>query len=588
MAPWEKYQNNSVASSNGAGPWAKYQAHSTPKFNDQEAADISFLDRAKVKNFGGEKGSIQYLQQRYPDMEFQKHNGEIFAKKRGENEFKALDPDTGFFSTDFLRDVGDIAFDVGAGIVEGGATALGAIGGTMAAPGAGTVAGGVTAGGAAGAGTEALRQKLGQYLGVRGEDEFDGTDVAISGALGAASPLMFGAGNAGKGALKNVAKGSFADTGAFGQVKKMGGKVARGTAELTSGVKSKHYKTYMDNFDELERMGGDDMADLAVETFGAVEDGLETLKKELGEGYNKIKASGEKLDLSSLKTKIDDEIAKIDARAAAEIGKKQDPALKNQLTELKDSIFGRYGEGGKKVGEFNAANMDIDHVFEVKDTLSDFSSWNKMLSELDPKVGRDISKVARREYADLNKNIANKFKKFPELKKKYRDFKVATDTLNKYKTGKGVNAEFEEKALGALKDLDSKAARKLYKNQSLRKIAKKGGVDISDAADKVQAWVALKDPGFMPVSGTSTSTSRSTLGASVGMAGAGNLGPAGQGLAMAGGLTMLGPKPWKAYLRGGQMADKGFQKVWDTLPGKPQQKWQTILNLMQKKDEDKR
>lgn len=142
-------------------------------------------DRFLVKNFGNDdEASARYLKQQHPELDVKAKNGKILAKGPGEDAYRVLDPDTGIISKDIGYDLLDLPADAITGILSGTATAGGGLVGGL--PGA------VAAGGISNAGLEAARQAIGKALGVN--DDVKGADVAISGALGAASPLLFGSG----------------------------------------------------------------------------------------------------------------------------------------------------------------------------------------------------------------------------------------------------------------------------------------------------------------------------------------------------------------------------------------------------------
>lgn len=174
-----------------------------PKIIQEMHPRFSSKNRAIAKNFAqSTEKQVEFLKKQYPEMDIKVFDGEVVGRLPSERDFKVLDPNTGFFSRDFLNDAADVAFDTGAGVVEGVATGLGAAGGAIATPfagGAGAIPGAMLAGGATSAAGEGLRQTIGRSLGI--PQEIDMNDVAISGAIGAATPALFGAGSA-RGAIK--------------------------------------------------------------------------------------------------------------------------------------------------------------------------------------------------------------------------------------------------------------------------------------------------------------------------------------------------------------------------------------------------
>ena len=149
----------------------------------KEAADIPLTQRMAVKALStNPEQATNYLKSKNPSMDFIVKEGEIYGKKIGDKgSYKALDP-----SSLELADIADLAYDIPAGLAQGYASAVGAIPGILAFNPPLAVGGAMAAGGAASAGTESLRQLLGKAIGVN--KEFDSTQIAEAGGLGAILP----------------------------------------------------------------------------------------------------------------------------------------------------------------------------------------------------------------------------------------------------------------------------------------------------------------------------------------------------------------------------------------------------------------
>ena len=158
-----------------------------------------------VKNFGGsEQDQIQYLQERNPDLEISSYEGDIVARKRGEKNWKKLDP-TGFTNpAEFARDLLDVGYDVTAGAATSALTAAATLPAAVATGGVGAIPTAMATSAATGAGAEYLRQKLGQRFGTARD-----TDLGMVGLTGALSGLtggLLGGGVSGKQIAKAAAK----------------------------------------------------------------------------------------------------------------------------------------------------------------------------------------------------------------------------------------------------------------------------------------------------------------------------------------------------------------------------------------------
>ncbi len=166
-----------------------------------EMSDISWLDRAAVKNFGGSvQEQVDYLQEKNPNLEVSSFDGEIVARKKSEKDWKKLDP-TGFTNPlEFARDALDIGYDVTAGAGTSALTAAATLPAAVASGGLGAIPTAMAAAGATGAGAEYLRQKIGQGLGTAKE-----TDIGQIGLTGVLSGLTGGAFGGGA-SSKQIAK----------------------------------------------------------------------------------------------------------------------------------------------------------------------------------------------------------------------------------------------------------------------------------------------------------------------------------------------------------------------------------------------
>lgn len=174
----------------------------------EENPEIDLLDRWHVQNLGNEAGSINYLQKKYPHLQFQMKDDEIIYQNREKGgPFYYMDPPTGGGGaswTDRLKevgaDVGDVGMDVVAGAAETAGTVAGGVGGfrlgSMTGPLAPavvpalTVGGGMAGSGLTAGAMEALRQGLGVATGVNEGVNWD--DAKTAGFWGGVAPLVPG------------------------------------------------------------------------------------------------------------------------------------------------------------------------------------------------------------------------------------------------------------------------------------------------------------------------------------------------------------------------------------------------------------
>jgi len=522
---------------------------STGKVVDEAHPAISWKDRAIVKNFGTGNG-LGYLKSKYPNLQIEERSGDVVMKGKNENEWRKLDPSSLEFA-----DVSDIAYDVGAGILEGGATLAGA--------GAGSLPGAIAAGSASGAGMEALRQKIGQALGVN--KEMDMGQMGAATVAGGLSPVLFGTGKAGAKYLEKGLLGETLGKGASKAYKKVTRGFLPGMAEVSSGEKAKVYKDYIRNIDEMENWKKDpeSFLNFAEEAGMAVEKNVNDAVSLQGDKIGQVLSELPDLDLTKVIDirPVRNEMVQQASLMAGNPKPKIRAAGEEQLKILKE-IFG-------------------DHKLGADGNPIPTDSWKDFVSFKD-------AEGMRNEFTDLNKQFKTDFSggEFSDMKKKYgiegwkNVDKAVKDSLNSYggDTGNRLKQAHSEyrKALANRNRLEKKIftvdpgtgekdytkvfdlgrtldnpSKKLIKTQ-----ISKMSPDFIKAADKIEAFARLSDPSYFPTSGPSTSTTKTLamagLGAGVGAIG-GDQKSTGIGLGI--GLLGMGPKAWRFYFSKGKSGE---------------------------------
>jgi hypothetical protein len=278
-----------------------------PTIDESDTHDnISFMDRFQVKNFGNSnESSMKFLQDKHPDMEFKEHDGRIITRAKGESSYRPIDPE-GFD----MADITDVAYDVGAGAVEGAA-------GIAAGLATANPIVGVGAAGALGAGAETVRQQVGKSLGIN--EEIDGTDIALSGTFAGLVPV---AGKAIAPAVKGAARG-FRNTI---------------VPALTTATKD-HVEILAKNGNQLKDTISNGFTDLFERSGEKVNKGLTGLRNDIGNDFRLLKESGRELDVSTVKNvynnKIDELVkSNLDPNGKGSIGETIEALQKDR-----DSIF---------------------------------------------------------------------------------------------------------------------------------------------------------------------------------------------------------------------------------------------------------
>lgn len=513
--------------------------YESPVIQEQHP-DIGFGTRALVKNLSqSEDVTRKYLE----GKGFQTNiiDGQLVVKKPGEAKYKVLDP-SGFD----LQDITDVGYDIGSGVATGAATAGGAALGAGAA-GVGAIPGAAAAGGASSAGLEALRQKLGAWMGL--PQEVSGTDIAVSGAVGAVAPKVFGVGGS-KGLLQ---EGYEATKSALPKV-----------GQYFSNVPAKATEIYAKNPKAIEMMKPEGAtSELANATYDKLKSSLQAVKQNVGESLGQeIDTAQKPVNIAKVRAHLDNFITKLETGPTS-----KNPQVQAQIEQFKaarDGVFKHYVtpqldvppdyENLKKlVGALSDAEkssmaaqnpqvaqvlrlmqqektgvtlepklMDLPpeiearHAFELQDLLKDTAEFRNPASGLGSRFGKDMTsqekqfaEAANNAYQELNSELNSVTAGASQkLKNQYRAYSELQKQLgNRFK-----DPTATEKTLSNLYNPSNKMIKEGL--DELKKLSG-GQVDVTREAEQMFASKFYSNPSMMPVSGSGvTSTSRSVpLGA---------------------------------------------------------------------------
>ena len=556
------------------GDWEEIPLEAaTPQVLEEQHPSVTTADRLILQNTLTPEKGAEYLKAKYPELEVKMDRGRALIKAPGDKAYRVVDPQTGLFSKDILNDVGDVAFDLGAGVAEGAATAAGATAGGL--PGA------MAAGAASGAGTEYLRQKLGEYFagkqGVTQEPNL--TDVGVAGAVGGLFP---GLGAAAKGV-----------SGALGK------RITPFIGEKISGVPREAIQTLKRKFgmiDELEKTGVTPYVD---ELTTKTKTGLGAAKAQVGQMQEQLERGvKENIDIRGLKGNIKTLIQETEAEVA------QNPTVRNQqaLQELKDT-YERYfmqevktpaQEGlegkAKRVLVEGPDSLTPDAARTLRSQLKEISESYKVgggtqsrFNGADTVLQKRLAEVARQGERDIQKQFSDLTGgETRELRKKYADITRLQKQLNRI-------TKSEEGMYGAMSNLRGNPILK----ERLEKVAREYGVNLIPDAQVLEAYKYFARPASAALSsfGT-TSTSRTiplaVLGGSLGTLGGyneigGYSGAAiGGGLGAAGGAFLGSPQMLKYYVKQGIKARELGRKYAPAAYGAGQGIWSTLYQRGEK------
>lgn len=563
-APWEK-QEAQDSFPVGQAPW------DAPSDVENVAhPDISAMSRAVFKNLGtGGESGINYLQKENPGLEFKyDDSGEVLAKKRDEKSWKRLDP-SGVDLTSMagakeaLQDIGDVAFDIPAGLVQGAATAAAGIGAGAASGGLAALPAAMGAGAASGGALEAARQGLGKYFGVN--EEMDPTSLKFAAGAGAVSPLLFGAGGTAAQVAKTAAKKGLASEGADALLKSQRGVLGRGydaavdyagpkLGSLASGVKEEVIKTAKKILPIIKQADVDEAPIIKnlAEAQEKISKGLVNKSTTAGKGMEEIvsqideagvtiktgeifqpvrdlikKVEGESLDTNAKKELISELEGLMNKHFSLETqGMALDPATLQLKNVTKNEIPKEIGAKNANAFYFELKNLADQYGFDYG-KIGTTGGALKGASRADARVAKAFSDAARNAKTSI-KNAAGEadgelgaqYGKLNEQYSKYMDFRKDFDTASK-------SEDAFNKFLG-------RVSRDPVYRSLARDISKETGVDLKDTMLRNEAFKLFSKPSKDMLSlGGTTSTSRTiplalgagTLGYMAGQESGGSVSP---------------------------------------------------------------
>lgn len=544
--PWEKYSTSSSSS-----PWEKYGGRGpavvdapAPKTLQEEHPEMGLLERAKLKTFGNSPESMAAaINQDHENLEAMVDpKGQVLIRTRGsKGNFRVLDPETGIDLTSLegIKELGKDAlegvYDVGTGLVEGAASTAAGIGAGAATGGVGALPAAMAIGSALSAGNEALRQKIGAALGIPQEVNMD--DVKMSGAFGAASPLLFGTG----GALKNTAKNSLKnEVFQSGLVGTAGKKTLAKGADLFTGIKGDLFSRATKDpqlMKQISEAGEDVVANDAVAgLFSKIDDRFTNLGTRIND---KLRKSGEMVDISGAKNAIKGTIKKIETEAGGKFSS-EDKVKLGALTELMNKTFKRTQEvvedvptptgildatGApvmgmsqvKKKAEAELPDMvPASEAFKIKEELTNAADFlGDKFRAGKTQSDKTIATTAKKAYGETASSISQSLKDAPALNKEYQDTLKDIEFLKtKFKNPKalmGDDLAFDEKGAKQLYKIGGGGDRAL--ERKVKALDKQYGTNIVEESKNISAANLLEDAGWFnrSVRGV-TSTSRTNTG----------------------------------------------------------------------------
>lgn len=529
----------------------------------QEMPEGFKADRFKIKNFGDDAmQSIAYLKNKYGDAyEFDQKDGQIRIKAPGDKQWKVLDPE-GFD----IQDVTDVAYDIPTGLAQGLATSVAGLAGGALGAGAGAIPAAMGTGMATGAGIEALRQYAGEKLGV---NEMSGKDIAVSGALGAASPLLFGTGASkpmikaalgGDDVVRNISSklGNFikkdefamtpanlkaaeeyltrAQTGIVAKPIEKLGSFFSGIPEKVLGKMTTPISPYVQNFmekagytfnpdDVITTTKAGEIMDFDPDKFASkfvdtISEETTKKRKELGDQIAaRLDASGKKFNFGNYLDDLEEFI--LNLRTSKNLTKADEATIKKAeklaydylTTDVRviDPVTGRMfrqlDSNGVPLRKI-VDDASATEAMRIKNSMNDFLDFASRGGD----KKSPISKELMRKFGGIHKKVSDDLYNAidgSELRAAYRQ----NEELGEY-VGRKINSE--ENALKALKNMDKKTFSIL--NSRLKQFDDMHGTQLSELGDVVQNWNYFAKPATVSVEGRGSEINRRAivLGSTVG------------------------------------------------------------------------
>lgn len=591
-----------------------------PEIVDEMHPDIGLWDRFLYKNLGtSAKEGIKFFQKEYPELEFKTDpDDKILAKRKDETEWRRLDPSEAEFS-----DITDALYDVVAGVGETAASAAGgvagAVGGTAIAPGVGTALGAglgaSAAGAAAGTGIEGLRQGLGQLAGV--SEEVDPEQLKQSALFGAASPLLFGTGAAGKQVVKGASKMLSTGVGKAASAK-AGEEFLQTIAKGQSGLIG---RTYRGAKNIVAPRAGQMMSGIEADT-------LRWAAKDLASPGSTIRAAEDAYGQVAIYGELRDQIENAHQANKQVVGDMYGEALNNlnvnidvvEAEQPLQKLLKKYEDNAlktiEKFGDAAENRVEVQNYEYLKGVLDEYAhgvgtlqggeaqQYLDLLNDLTKirknvniqgmeKVDKELINAAKQ----TAKNVDQAMLKFDsggvlkEAKNEYAKVISREDQIKKYFK----DEEATERTVNSLMSPRKNARRKEVMN-----LAHDVGVDVSETARESIAASLFSRPSMDIQSlGGTTSTSRSVplggLGGMLGYLAASRMSTGGHGPGVAGaGIGMwLGSKLGSpAAMRNAMEMNARLNRMGGTLqnigPGVLPAIPQTGINIWQQMEQNRR
>lgn len=358
-----------------------------------EPANVSSWQRFVAKVFAANPNkAAAYIKSKNPDLEVDVFNDEVVVRKKGETNFKPIDPNT-------LEpaDLAELVPDILAGGLQGLATTAAAVPAALATGGVAALPAASVASALSGAGVEALRMGAGSALGI--PDNIEGSNIISAGGFGATQPFFFGVDKlpesvkqSGRGAIKRL-------------IDKAGPTLTEFFTNIDPSTQA-YFRANKDKIKEIYEGGGDrQLVQIGGEKLF---DYMKETKNLLGSAATAAKNTTKNVNTEPVRQKILDAIKTLESKPEF------DPIDERNALRLK-SIY----------------NDVFGLVFPEAPNIQELPGGQKLLSELDLIIANQ-PKVAPANFSFVDKNLPQKATVFRELDPGQEQFLL---DINKFARG---------------------------------------------------------------------------------------------------------------------------------------------------------
>ncbi len=474
---------------------------------DEAPEWLSTADRLKINNLSqSPQASIKYLQEKYPDAEFKISGNEIQLRKKGTSDWFVASPS---FTKDPIGKIGDNAFNIGSGLVQGKFTPQGALGSA------------VLKNAGMGGALEALRQTMGRAAGIPNELGEGVADTVGAAATGAGATALMGAGPQARGLVQ---KGY-----------DVGKTLGRKTLGAATGIESKYLKNYGLNPEKYDEIV--DPSLLARDIRADAEKYIGDKKEVLGKGVaQSMQDANEQVSLRPVAATFRNQEAQLVNKL-----KNQTPETLALQDELRKAFEYKFGGLPKEI--------PAPEAFALQQRLRNDAKFSSPTSDA-------VKASNQRAWGALNEQFSKSTGGKSDIAKKA--YKDALDEEAALTPIFGLNAKDE--VTGAQQTLNN-----ISKADELSRIAKKGqleqsmsnGLPIKQKVDDLQTWYAINNPDLSRT--TPLSYLAGAVGGFAGFKGGGGM--LGGALGAAAGKTAANAALSPAMIKSGIKSVKAFEEL---------------------------